>query len=416
MPISVFSSKKLAVIAFTCLSLFACRQPAPSDTRGLAIFEMDEQSKSRWSSPENPNGNKGSGGKENNGAKGHAWDSIPAGATITLLDVKETGTIQRIWITVRDQTPQMLRAMKLDMYWDGETVPAVSVPLGDFFGIGLGQKTAFENEFFANPEGRSFNCFIPMPFRSGAKITITNESARGQQNIFYDIDFSTGQPWTERMLYFHSYWNRDTATRLAEDYSILPKLEGKGRFLGLNMGVATNPAYGTSWFGEGEVKIYLDGDTTNPTLNGTGMEDYIGTAWGQGKFINRYTGCPIADDSLQQWAFYRFHVPDPVYFTKDIRVEIQSMGGYMTNDVADMQERGVPLIPVTTDYGRDFKRFYKKDSVVQVDKNDRASCTNFYRSDDYSSTAYFYLDRPVNRLPMLAPVSDRVKSLRSRKP
>ncbi|MBL7768163.1 MAG: DUF2961 domain-containing protein [Flavipsychrobacter sp.] len=416
MFISVLTSKKFAALSCICLCLLACSQPRQPATYEPALFEMDEQRQARWSSPENPNGSKGSGGKENNGAKGHAWDSIPAGSTITLLDITESGIIQRIWITVRDQSPQMLRAMKLNMYWDGETEPAVSVPLGDFFGIGLGQKTAFENEFFANPEGRSFNCFIPMPFRKGAKITITNESNQDQQNIFYDIDFSTGSTWDERMLYFHAYWNRDTATKLSVDFSILPKLAGKGRFLGLNMGVATNQAYGTSWFGEGEVKIYLDGDTSHPTLNGTGMEDYIGTAWGQGKFINRYTGCPIADDALQQWAFYRFHVPDPIYFTKDIRVEIQSMGGYMTNEVAGMQERGVPLIPVTTDYGRDFKRFYKKDSVVLVDKNDRASWTNFYRSDDYSSTAYFYLDRPVNRLPALAPVADRVKALRSRKP
>jgi hypothetical protein len=140
----------------------------------------------RWSSPENINGKRGDGGKENNGAKGRPSVSIEAGETFELLNVHETGFISRIWITIDDRSPDMLRSLKLDMYWDDETKPAVSVPFGDFFSVGLGRTTTFENEFFASPEGRSFNCFIPMPFRKAAKIEkqeemIENEDKKKEQ-------------------------------------------------------------------------------------------------------------------------------------------------------------------------------------------------------------------------------------------
>jgi len=289
------------------------------------------------------------------------------------------------------------------------------VPLGDFFGNSLAALTAFENEFFANPEGRSFNSYIPMPFRKGAKITVTNESDKKQPYFFFDVDYSIGKKWKEEVLYFHAYWNRDTATRLAQDYTILPALKGKGRFLGVQMGVAANPKYKESWFGEGEVKIYLDGDSTHPTLNGTGLEDYIGTAWGQGKFIQRYTGSVIADTEKKQWSFYRFHVPDPVYFREGCRVTIQTLGGGPTSYIAALQEEGAPMIPVVQDVQGVLHRIYEPGKVAQLNKADTISWTNYYRSDDYTSTAYFYLDRPTHDLTPLAPRDYRVAALRAEK-
>ena len=402
-----------AIMILSLVILYACQQSgggAGADAKNL--FQYDDNLHARWSSPENLNGIKGAGGKENNGAKGHPFDSIPAGATLTLLDIKEQGIIQRIWVTVRDRSPEMLRAMKLEMYWDGEEKPAVSVPFGDFFGVGLGKTAIFQNHLFANAEGRSFNCFIPMPFRKGARITVTNESTKSQPNIFFDVDYSLLKNWRDDYLYFHAFFTRDTATTPSVDFVMLPRVEGKGRFLGVNIGVNANPLYKKSWFGEGEVKIYLDGDTNYPTLNGTGTEDYIGTAWGQGKFINDYTGCTISDDSLLQWAFYRYHIPDPIYFSTDCRVTIQTMGGDMTNVVAGYQSAGVPLLPVTTDAPDGFHRFYKKDSLVVLDSTRKDSWTNFYRSDDYSSTAYFYLDRPSNELPPLQKLTLRTTGSR----
>ena len=406
----------LIIMGSACCLLFSCSNHQPGSTNSNNLFEFNDDIETRWSSPENKNAVKGQGGKENNTAKGHAFDSIPAGATYTLLDIKEQGIINRIWITIRDRSPQMLRGLKLEMYWDGADKPAVSVPFGDFFGVGLGQTTTFQNALFANAEGRSFNCFIPMPFKKGAKIQVVNESGLRQENIFFDIDYSLIKEWKDEYLYFHAYWQRDTATKLAQDFEILPQLEGKGRFLGTNVGVAANPAYRKSWFGEGEIKIYLDDDKAYPTLNGTGTEDYIGTAWGQGKFINQYTGCSVADDSLLQWSFYRYHIPDPVVFRTGCRVTMQQLGGDNTDSVAAYQREGTALIPVANIDEKQQYNYYNKDSIVNLNNSSTPrGWTNFYRSDDVSAVAYFYLDKPVSNLKTLQPAAVRTAKLRYRK-
>lgn len=407
------SNTLVKLILLPVFFLTACNRGVKNNVDDNRLFEYNDNLEARWSSAENMNGLKGAGGKENNMAKGHPWDSIPAGASYSLLDINGQGIINRMWITISDRSPEMLRSLKIEMFWDCEEKPAVSVPFGDFFGIGLGKTTAFQNALFANAEGRSFNSFIQMPFRKAAKIVVTNESVKKLNMIFFDVDYSLVKNWNNAFLYFHAYWNRDTATKLASDFELLPGITGKGRFLGVNIGVNGNPAYKKSWFGEGEVKMYIDGDKDYPTLNGTGTEDYIGTAWGQGKFINTYTGCSIADDSLLQWAFYRFHIPDPVFFKTDCRVTLQQIGGDNTAVVTSYQRAGLPLIPVTLDDGR-LHLLYKKDSIVQLDSLlQKNGWTNFYRSDDVSSTAYFYLDKPVNDLPDLQPVAYRAINLRN---
>lgn len=406
----------LFIIGSACCLLYSCSSDRSGNKNSNNLFEFNDDVETRWSSPENKNGIKGQGGKENNTAKGHAFDSIPAGATYTLLDIKDQGIINRMWITIRDRSPQMLRGLKLEMYWDGAVKPAVSVPFGDFFGVGLGQTTTFQNALFANAEGRSFNCFIPMPFKTGAKIQVVNESGLHQENIFFDIDYSLIKEWKDDYLYFHAYWQRDTATKLAQDFEILPQMEGRGRFLGTNVGVAANPAYRKSWFGEGEVKIYLDDDKAYPTLNGTGTEDYIGTAWGQGKFINQYTGCSVADDSLLQWSFYRYHIPDPVVFRTGCRVTMQQLGGDNTDSVATYQREGTALIPVANIDAKQQYNYYSKDSIVNLNNSSTPrGWTNFYRSDDVSAVAYFYLDKPVSNLKTLQPAAMRTAKLRYRK-
>lgn len=401
----------VCIIAFVLL--YGCtNQRGKQSSAHPSPYEYTDNMEPRWSSPENINGGKGSGGKENNGAKGHPYDSIAAGASKELLNIQAAGIIQRIWITINDRSPEMLRSLVIQMYWNNEAKPAVSVPFGDFFGVGLGRTTAFQNALFANAEGRSFNSFIAMPFKTGARIVMVNESAKTLRNIFFDIDYNLLKDWNDDFLYFHAYWHRDTATRLAEDLALLPEVNGHGRFLGVNIGVNANPMYKKSWFGEGEVKVYLDGDKDLPTLNGTGTEDYIGTAWGQGKFINQYTGCTIASDSLLQWAFYRFHIPDPIYFKENCKVTIQQIGGDETGKVAAYQQAGAPLIPVSTD-GAAFTKLYKKGSVTNLqDSTQPKGWTNFYRQDDVSATAYFYLDKPGNGLPALQPVAIRTFNLK----
>jgi hypothetical protein len=306
----------------------------------------------------------------------------------------------------------MLRSLKLEMFWDGVAKPAVSVPFGDFFSVGLGRTAVFDNVFFANPEGRSFNCFIPMPFKKGARIQITNESRNRLSHIFYDVNFQELKAWDDSYLYFHAFWSRDTATTLAKDFELLPQVKGRGRFLGVNIGINANPVYKDYWWGEGEVKMYLDGDTDFPTLVGTGSEDYIGTAWGQGKFFNDYTGCLLGGEN-GQWAFYRFHVPDPVFFVTDCKVTIQQIGGNSKEKVIELIEEGVPLIPLGIDDGKHkVLPLYKKDSVIDLsDPTLPPGFSNFYRSDDVSATSYFYLSSPVNSLPSLQPLLIRTARL-----
>jgi hypothetical protein len=370
-------------------------------------YEYSDQA-TRWSSPENPNGQKGKGAMENFGAKGHASYPLEAGGSLDLLNIREQGVINRIWITVSDRSPQLLRSLKLEMFWDNEEKPAVSAPLGDFFGVGLGQMARFHNALFSDPEGRSFNCYIPMPFRKGARITLTNESGQRVSHVFFDIDYQLTRQWQPTDLYFHAYWHRDTATTPGRDFELLPPVEGKGRFLGVNVGINANPLYKDLWWGEGEVKMHLDGDKDYPTLAGTGTEDYIGTAWGQGLFFTDYTGCLIADGKNLQWAYYRYHIPDPVFFKSACRVTIQQLGGGPSAQVWELQKQKIILLPTTIDDGQKYQGLYRKEHPAQLENTPpTAGWTNFYRSDDVSATAYFYLNSPSDPLPVLQPVAIR---------
>ena len=377
------------------------------------MFEYSENIEPRWVSFENITGEKGRGGMDNNGAKGHACDSITAGSTKVLLNMNGPGIINRMWVTISDRSPAMLRSLVLNIYWDNEEKPAVSVPFGDFFGIGLGKTAVYENALFANPEGRSFNSFIQMPFKTAARVELVNESGTDLPMVFYDIDLQLLMHWDEDFLYFHSYWHRDTATVLTQDFEILPPVTGKGRFLGSNISINANPDYKDCWWGEGEVKVYLDGDKEYPTLVGSGTEDYIGTAWGQGQFFNKTTGCLIADSKNLQWAFYRYHISDPVYFKSDCKVTIQQIGGNTKDIVIGLQKNNVDLIPVTVHQAPRMIQIYKKDSVVNLeDPSLPNGWTNFYRSDDLAATSYFYLDSPKSDLPDLQTLKIRTFNLR----
>jgi hypothetical protein len=380
---------------------------ASEETPG-PLYRYDDTLKPRWSTPEGLDGARDGAAKENNGAKGHAFDSIKAGATRALLDVTGQGIISRIWLTVSDRSPEMLRSLKLEMFWDHEDKAAVSVPLGDFFGVGLGRTARFHNALFASPEGRSFICTIPMPFRKGARIQVTNESGKDLTHLYFDVDFQQTTAWSDGNLYFHAYWSRDRATTLARDFELLPWVAGKGRFLGVNVGVNANPAYRDTWWGEGEVKIFLN-DDRHPMFAGTGSEDYIGTGWGEGEFFNDFSGCLVADESHEQWAFYRFHIPDPVFFESGCRVSLQQIGGGPRATLASLQHSKVPLIPVSIDDNGKLLQLYGKGAVVRADDPGLPDgWMNFYRSDDVSATAYFYLATPSDDLPPLSPVASRL--------
>lgn len=377
----------------------------------LELYEMDNTAQTRWSSFENPSAGKGVGGQSNKGGKGAAFAPVAPGETKVLLDVQGSGAVRRIWATLSDRDPESLRSYVLRMYWDGAEKPAVEAPFGDFFGAILGRQVAFESELFASPEGRSFVCFVPMPFRTSAKITFTNESQMPLEQLFYDVNITLGENHPDTAGYFHACWHRITATELGKDFEILPHLAGSGRFLGAHIGLI-GPKDVLGWFGEGEAKIYLDGDADWPTLVGTGTEDYVATAYGQGEFHSRYSGSLVVDNTKRQYAFYRYHVPDPVYFHSDIRVTLQQMGGTGLNDVKKMLAQGVAIMPVSVSAPGNFIRLIELESMPNLVKDAVPDgWTNFYRRDDVSAVAFFYLDRPSSELPAIAPLAQRVAGI-----
>ncbi|PWU01044.1 MAG: DUF2961 domain-containing protein [Bacteroidetes bacterium] len=380
---------------------------------GQDWYRFPQNAQSKVVSFENPTGEPGKGGIENMTAKGHPAEVVKAGEQKILLDYKGAGTITRIWCTINERSPAMLRSIRIQFYWDGASKPAVDVPLGDFFGVGLGQKVKFQTTIFSDPEGRSFNCSIPMPFRKSAKIVFINEG-KAAELLFYDIDLLKVDQQPQDMLYFHSYWSREIRGSLKKDFEILPKISGKGRFLGTNIGVIADSAYGDTWWGEGEVKMYIDGDSKFPTINGTGTEDYIGTGWGMGVFNHMNQGCLVADEQKKYYAFYRYHIPDAIYFHSGIRVDIQQIGGGMRDQVRTLLSKGVELEPVTVSGENHlFWKLYEMNPVPKVtDENFPNGWVNFYRLDDYSATAYFYLDKPSSDLPPLAAAEKRADRLK----
>ncbi len=364
------------------------------------LYKIPADVETRWASPENPKGEKGNAALTNGGRKGSPFFPLKAGERRILAEVSGTsGTIRRIWMTINNRSPQMLRGLRLDFYWDGARTPAVSAPLGDFFGMGLGQTGTFESALFSSPEGRSFNCFVPMPFKKGMKLVITNETKTDLRALYYDVNYTLGDKHGADALYFHAYFNRENPTKMRKDYELLPKIEGKGRFLGVNVGVIVNQKqYLKTWWGEGEVKVFLDGDTINSTLGGTGAEDYIGTGWELGKYANLYQGCLIADEEKMRYGFYRYHIPDPIYFRRDVRVTIQQIGIILPKDIESLAAGNAPL--------------YKAGAnLVEMDKTQLKPFELFEREDDWSSCAYFYLDKPENKLPQLLAVESRIEGL-----
>lgn len=366
----------------------------------------------RWASFENPGAVKGAGATENRGAKGHPFDSLEAGETKTLLQVKGSGEIRRMWFTLDSKDPETLRSLRLEIFWDGASTPAVSVPFGDFFAAILGRTAIFENALFANPEGRSFVCYIPMPFRKGATLKLTNESAHKITYVFYDIDVLKMEQWDPDSLYFHATWRRERPTTLLHDFEILPKVEGEGRYIGTHVGVIAHPE-NSGWWGEGVVKVYLDGDSSTPTLVGTGAEDYIGTAWGEGVFSGRFQGSLLSDPQRGEFGFYRYHLPDPIYFHHDIRVTISQLGGQGRSKVVEMMKDGTPIIPVAMDDRGKWIKLLDSPERELTDYHTASSDPGvvYARQDDVSAIALYYLDSPESQSPPLSSVSERVSGL-----
>jgi hypothetical protein len=369
---------------------------------GQSLFDLPTpEVNTRWLSFENRYGEKGEGGKANQGRKGAPATSIKAGETFTMVDIPGPGVIRRIWITVPGRM-EHLRGLVIRAYWDDSPIPSVEAPLQDFFGIPLGRQVPFESAFFSNPEGRSFNCFIQMPFSRKARITIENQAPVDCPALYYEVNCTIGDPLPDPLAYFHARYRRENPTKPKQDFEILPLVEGKGRFLGCNVGVRPVGEYGEPfWFGEGEMKIYLDGDSEYPTLVGTGTEDMVGSAWGLGKFSHLYQGCLFSQKEDGVWGFYRYHVPDPVFFHQSIRVTLQQIAGGRIENLRKLSPDSYPEL--IADHQVFDPEKFKEDSG--------RTWQNFEAPQDVSCTAYWYQTLPAPEFPPLEAYSDRISDL-----
>jgi hypothetical protein len=360
----------------------------------MEFYRLPEQVKTRWASPENPRGIAGGGGRLAHGRKGMPYFFVRPGRPLTIASVQgHSGIIRRIWLTFHDLSPLMLRQLRLQFFWDGAAKAAVDVPLGDFFGMSLGRMVPFAGSLFSSPEGRSLICTVPMPFRRQMRLVLQNDGVSTAAMFYYDVNYTLDDDIPADAGYFHAWYNQETPTRLREDYTILPEIKGRGRFLGACFGVRMNRAlYADSWGGEGEVKFYLDGDGDHPTLCGTGTEDYFGTGWCQGVFDHPHCGCPIADSDGMLLGFYRYHVPDPVYFQTAIRVTIQQIGSWNPVLLRFFTERGSQV------WQAGLKAQEPPQAIDPADPG-LPDFDLFERSDNWNSCCYFYLDKPETDLP-----------------
>ncbi len=294
-------------------------------------------------SPENPTGEKGKGGvaTEGTGAKaardlGKGWKISPsvdiaAGTTYTVAEITGPGAIQHIWMTPTGTW----RFSILRMYWDDEKEPSVEVPLGDFFAMGWGKYARISSLAVCVNPGSAFNSYWPMPFRHKARITLENLDEK-PMTLFYQVDYALS-PVPADAAYFHAQFRRVNPLPYKEVFTIVDGIKGKGQYVGTYMawGVHNN-----GWWGEGEIKFYMDGDREFPTINGTGTEDYFNGSYDfenperhqYEEFTTPYSGLVqvLKPDGLyqsqQRFGLYRWHIPDPIRFGSDLRVTIQALG------------------------------------------------------------------------------------------
>lgn len=341
---------------------------------GLGSLPFLSDAKTRSISAENPKGEKGGGAKAIPLSDSPAYDlgkgwkvrpciTLKKKSLTTLADIKGPGIIQHIWMTV---APKAYRDCLIRFYWDNEKTPSVEVPLGDFFCNGHGLRYNVNSLVMAvNPSG-GFNCYFPMPFRKHCKITIENQRDENIAGFFYQIDYSLCAVPADAA-YFHAQWRRAVTNPKKPDYTILDSVRGKGHYVGTFLAWSQ---FSQGWWGEGEIKFFMDGDKEYPTICGTGTEDYFCGAWnfGDEAFSSIYSGYPLFKRVVGEVAkhgMYRWHILDPIRFEHSLRVTIQALGWR---------------------HGGRFKPL----------------------DDDIASVAYWYQAEPHVAFPKMLAVSDRI--------
>lgn len=306
-------------------------------------------------SPENFDGAKGKGGMATEGTgascarglgadgSGRGWKVSPsirmeAGELRTIAEIEGSGAIQQIWLTPANVR---WRDLILRIYWDGQENPSVEAPLGDFFCSGWNQYAQVSSLAVCVNPGRAFNCYWEMPFRRHCRITLENRDPDDHAIVYYQINYTLTEV-PDDVAYFHAQFRRTNPLPFGTDYTILEGVKGRGQYVGTYMAWGVNNA---GWWGEGEIKFFMDGDRDYPTICGTGTEDYFCGAYNfdggvidptmtsaYREFTTPYAGLPqvLRPDgtyrSQQRFGMYRWHVMDPIRFNEDLRVTIQALG------------------------------------------------------------------------------------------
>lgn len=313
------------------------------------IYRLSD-AKSRSISPENFNGEKGKGGMATTGTGANAsrdlgkgWKVSPSvviksKTTYTVAEIDGSGSIQHIWMTPTGNWRNSI----IRFYWDDEATPSVEAPVGDFFCTGWGQYAQLNSLAVTVNPGSAFNCYWPMPFRKKCRITMENIDDKDMV-LYYQVDYILTEVPSDAA-YFHAQFNRTNPLPLKTDYVLVNGIKGRGQYVGtyIAWGVHNN-----GWWGEGEIKFFMDGDTQYPTICGTGTEDYFCGSYdfdtrsknaagveevNYTEFFTAYAGFHqvIKGDGhysvSQRFGMYRWHITDPIRFEKDLKVTIQALG------------------------------------------------------------------------------------------
>lgn len=246
------------------------------------------------------------------------------GETLVLADLEGPGIVTHIWITVAANEYGWPRLLRFRVYYDGSKTPSVDVPIGDFFAVGHGYERNIDSLMIRNSSnGRSRNSYWPMPFHKSCRITVTNEGSRRVSMFYYQVDWQKHKTLPPDIGYFHAFYKQELPAVKGQHYEIL-NVKGKGHLVGALLSVVqTEPG----WFGEGDDLFYVDGSPT-PVMEGTGTEDYFNDAWSLRVSNGLFTGVPIAEGATvgARLSGYRWHLPDPVPFTKSLRFLIEHKG------------------------------------------------------------------------------------------
>jgi len=342
--------KYLLSLTLLILSIGAVAQKFNGIESNMSNLFRLSDAKSRSISPENFNGEKGKGGMatDGTGAKasrdlGQGWKVSPSvriksKTTYTVAEIDGSGSIQHIWMTPTGNWRHSI----IRFYWDGETEPSVEVPVGDFFGLGWGKYALLNSLAVSVNPGSAFNCYWPMPFRKKCKITMENLGDT-DMTLFYQVDYLLTDVPADAA-YFHAQFRRVHNLPYKQDYVLIDEIKGKGHYVGTYIAYE---AHENGWWGEGEIKFFMDGDKQFPTIIGTGTEDYFCGSYdwdtkrkvAEGvevvdytEYSGPYTGLHqvIRGDGhyqvMQRFGMYRWHINDPIRFEKDLKVTIQALG------------------------------------------------------------------------------------------